>query len=130
MDFTAFGGEFSDICTSRNLFFSPITTTTPSPVDEFSFSFKSIPPTHRQDIGLNDESGLSSGSEYMERVLLQSTHALLILGSSRICCTPGPLASLCGGSSLEAIMAVESAASSDSGGSRTKWRISAAEVPT
>jgi hypothetical protein len=82
-------------------------------------------------MGLKVESGLSSGSEYMERVLLHSTQALLILGSSRICCTPGPLASLCGGSRREAMMAVGSSdGSSVSGGSRTKWMISAAEVPT
>lgn len=67
----------------------------------------------------------------MERVLLQRTHALYILGSMRICWTPGPLASLCGGSSLEAMIAVGSAEGSlDSGGRSTKWRISAAEVPT
>ena len=67
----------------------------------------------------------------MEKVLLHSMQALLTLGSSRICCTPGPSLSLCGGSSLEAIMAVGSwEASLGSGGSRTKWRISAAEVPT
>jgi hypothetical protein len=67
----------------------------------------------------------------MEKVLLQRMHALLIVGSRRICCTPGPVSSLCGGSSLEAMMAVgSSAASPGSGGRRTKWRISAAEVPT
>jgi hypothetical protein len=67
----------------------------------------------------------------MEKVLLHRIQALLTLGRMRICCTPGPLGSLWGGSSLEAIMAVASSeASPGSGGSRTKWRISAAEVPT
>ncbi|KAH8645324.1 hypothetical protein IG631_02788 [Alternaria alternata] len=67
----------------------------------------------------------------MERVLLHSTQALLILGSNRICCTPGPLLSLCGGSSREAMMAVGSSeGSSVSGGRRTKWMISEADVPT
>ena len=72
-------------------------------------------------MGLKVESGLNSGSEYSDKVLLQSTQALLMLGRSKICCTPGPLGSLCGGSNLEAMMAVgSSAGSSDSGGSRTK----------
>jgi hypothetical protein len=131
MALIAFGGEFSDICTSRSLFFSPMTTITPSSDDPSTSSFKSAPPTQRHPMGLKLESGLSSGSEYIESVLLHSTHALLILGSSNICCTPGPPASLCGGSSLEAIMAMGSSeGSSDSGGRRTKWMISAAEVPT
>ncbi|KAH8645325.1 hypothetical protein IG631_02789 [Alternaria alternata] len=59
----AFGGEFSDICTSRSRFFKPMTTTTPSSEDPLTSSFKSTPPTQRHPIGLKVESGLSSGSE-------------------------------------------------------------------
>lgn len=67
----------------------------------------------------------------MEKVLLQRIQALLTLGRMRICWTPGPLLSLCGGSNRDAIIAVGSSVGSlGSGGSRTKWRISAAEVPT
>ena len=67
----------------------------------------------------------------MERVLLQRTHALLMLGSIKICWTPGPWASVWGGSRREATMAVGSLELSlGSGGSRTKCRISAADVPT
>lgn len=129
MALMARGGEFSDMWTSRSLFLRPITTETPS--ESSSSSFRSTPPTHRQDIGLNVESGLSSGSEYMDRVLLHSTQALFTLGRSKICWTPGPAESLYGGSSLEAMMAVGSSeASPGSGGRRTKCKISAAEVPT
>jgi hypothetical protein len=60
--------------------------------------------------------------------------ALLMAGSSRICWTPGAgtwLASECGGERREAMMGVGWASGSlGSGGRRTKWRISAAEVPT
>ena len=40
-----------------------MTTTTPSDGVASSCSFKSMPPTHKQDMGLKVESGLNSGRE-------------------------------------------------------------------
>lgn len=63
MALMALGGEFSDICTSRSRFLSPMTTTTPSSPLSSSPSFRSTPPTQRHAMGLKLDSGLSSGRE-------------------------------------------------------------------